>query len=89
MDIISKKRGEGKTSELIKLSSQTGIPIAYCGQGAEYLLRLAKHLGCTIPEPIHISLLKSTGCTSAYIDDADRTLSQLLGVETPAISITS
>lgn len=89
MDIIRKNRGEGKTSELIKMSSRTGIPIAYCGQNGAYILSLAAQLGYTIPAPIHISMVNSMEFTSVYVDDADYALAQLLGVDISAISITN
>lgn len=88
MDIIRKKRGKGKTTELIKMSSRTGIPIAYCGQNDGYIMRLATILGHPIPEPVHISMVNDMGYASVYIDDADCALIQLLGVDIPAISIT-
>lgn len=88
MDIISKSRGEGKTSSLIRMSSRTGIPIIYCGQNGEYILRLAAQLGYTIPNPIHVSMVKNAEFSSFYVDDADCVLAQLLGVDISAMSIT-
>ena len=52
MLIIGGGRRNGKTLELIKLSHKNNIPIAcYNGMHKEEIVRLAKQMNITIPEP--------------------------------------
>jgi hypothetical protein len=53
MEIIQKHRCEGKTTDLVLMSANTGIPIlAWRGMGDNIYKDRAIELGVTIPQPI-------------------------------------
>ena len=55
MNVICKKRGEGKTTELIKLSAAKNlIIITPTAKMADYIYEMAKDHGYEIPEPMDI-----------------------------------
>lgn len=77
MKIINRPRGTGKTTQLIYLSEVNRIPIVT--HEPNYIIDLAKRMGCDIPEPIAIT--KYIGLTYGrnydnrqqkfYIDDLE------------------
>jgi hypothetical protein len=75
--VVKGPRMSGKTTNLIRESSETGYTIV-CYVGLENnILTKAKELGLDIPNPIpHVEFVKSTyygkdGITGFLIDDAD------------------
>lgn len=55
MRMILKGRGEGKTTELVKLSAETGYPIVVgCKYHTDEIKNIAIKLGVKIPKPISI-----------------------------------
>ena len=56
MKIISKFRGQGKTTELIRLSAEKNIPILVLHQtNVYYIKEMARQLSLCIPEPVPFS----------------------------------
>ena len=94
MEVIHKGRGEGKTTELIKMSAETGKYILTpCLLGAQNIQRMAQEMKLTIPFPITVGEVKQHGFRGSFIksiliDDADIVLQQLLGVKVDAITVT-
>ena len=78
MKIISKFRGRGKTTELIRLSAEKNIPIlVFMQRKVEYIKEIAHQLSLCIPEPVvfsHRPIPKKI-----LIDDVELCLSTLLG----------
>ena len=72
-------RGKGKTTELIKLSAKTGIPIV-CATLAqvEVILSKAEQMGLVIVQPIPVCRLKDYAVSKVYVDDMEYVLSTLL-----------
>ena len=87
MQIISLQRGQGKTTELIKMSAKTGIRILVgTNANAEIIMERAKELNLKIKKPVVIQtnrpkeLLKDVfGVDKFYIDELPIVLSNLLG----------
>lgn len=50
MDLIIKSRGHGKTTDLVRMSSETSIPILT--QHVDSVKDVANRMGVTIPNPI-------------------------------------
>lgn len=68
MNVIAKNRGMGKTTELIRRSSETGYPIVTIQQGINHIKFLAKQMDVDIPEPIKITdLINLRGSNINYI----------------------
>lgn len=77
MTIINRPRGTGKTTQLIYLSEINRIPIV--SRNPDYIIDMAKKMGCNIPSPIAIT--KYIGLTYGrnfndrpqkfYIDDLE------------------
>ena len=83
MNLIIKDRGKGKTSDLIRLSSRTGIPIV-CSS-PEMVSAQAKGMRYDIPEPISFSSFVNDPSLTfqykgVYIDDLDRFFKSNFGV---------
>jgi len=82
--IIMKERGGGKTTDAIKLSSETGyIIVKSTVTGAVEVERLANRLGIPIPKPISLDRLQEhcVGRKATYIiDDIVQCFCHLLGV---------
>ncbi len=79
MDIIIKERGHGKTTDLVNMSAQTGIPIvAFC---PSYIISLAKKLNLQIPCPISVASFMELDekPKSIYIDNMTPVIRMLLG----------
>lgn len=77
MKIIYKSRGTGKTTELVKLSASTQIPIICIN--SKYVIEVAKELGLTIPQPISIKDYKPFSNEKILVDDAEHVLAHLIG----------
>ena len=77
MKIIYKSRGKGKTTELVKISASTGLPIV-C-KTTSHINYIAKELGLTIPTPIAIKDYKPFSNEKILVDDAEYVLSHLIG----------
>ena len=80
MKIIYKKRASGKTTEIVKLSAKTQIPII-CASYATVIRakEIAQDLGLVIPEPIAIKDYKPHSIDKILVDDAEDVLKKLLG----------
>ncbi len=79
MEIIQKKRGHGKTTDLIYLSAKTGNTIVHANP--LYVKERAKELHLEIPEPMSIMDLKQLKPQSGgiYIDELSFVLEKLFG----------
>ena len=89
MQILRMDRGKGKTTELIKLSAQTGIPIVCATlQQVEVILAKANRMGLCIVQPIPVNKIKDYEVSKVYVDDMEYVLSTLLKseVEIAAVS---
>lgn len=89
MDLIIRHRGHGKTSDLVKMSSYTGIPII--SFNAWHVKDRAKELGYEIPEPIdYIDAMHGAakGLSEVYVDDANVVLGKLLGTKIAGCTVT-
>ena len=79
MKIIRMDRGKGKTTELIKLSAKTGIPIVCATvQQVDTILAKAERMGLAIVQPIPVNKLKDYEVSKVYVDDMEYVLSTLL-----------
>lgn len=82
MKMILKGRGEGKTTELVKLSAETGYPIVTHSVGHNEVIKTrAKELKINIPKPIHfkqLDSLRGMHISGVLVDDADMLLSSLI-----------
>lgn len=77
MNIIYKSRGEGKTTELVKLSASTNTHIL-C-MDTRRICSVAKELGISIPTPISIRDYKPHMYDAIIVDDAEYILQYLIG----------
>lgn len=86
MRYILKGRGLGKTTDLVYLSSQTGIPIV-CSH-PDHVLYEAKKNNLTIPEPIgyiRFSMMRQKP-RKIYIDELAMFLNSILGCTVEAVT---
>lgn len=76
-------RSSGKTTELIKMSAETGIPICVRYRSRiKHIVYIANRLGIEIPEPIVIYNQRSLkGCRKIMIDDVQDVLFDIYGTE--------
>ena len=82
MQILRMDRGKGKTTELIKLSAQTGIPIVCATvQQVDTILAKAECMGLVIVKPIPVNKIKDYEVSEVYVDDMEYVLSTLLNSE--------
>lgn len=96
MKVILKGRGEGKTTELIKMSVETNTYILVLDKERQHeVARMAKDLGYeNMPFPVtldeHFSAHRSAGMYNRrfLIDDADDILHHLIGDDIPILAIT-
>lgn len=83
-------RGEGKTTDLLKKSAQTGIPIlSFNPSSALYAGDMAIRMGLDVPEPMSIipdSNLKGVK-TKVYLDDADCIIKKLFEDNFPGLEL--
>ena len=77
MNIIYKSRGKGKTTELVKISAKTNMPII-C-MNTNHIKFVAKELDLIIPEPIAIKNYKPNTYEKVLVDDAEYVLQYLIG----------
>lgn len=93
MDVICKRRGEGKTTELVKRSAETGeIILVPTRCHVSEILYVAQKHKLNIPEPITVSeyergILRGTRYPGILIDDADIVLRQVFS-DAPVTAIT-
>ena len=79
MKYIIKPRGMGKTTDLIRLSAATNIPILVPYKvNADYINNLAAKLGCNITVLVYDKNYKYNDIKSVYIDEVDAFLQMLL-----------
>lgn len=95
MKKIIKKPCGGKTTELIKISAETGnVIISPTSMMAENTFRMAKDIGLDIPHPIDICSFLSNKSICSYdfkkvlVDNADVCIQQLFGNKTEIDVIT-
>lgn len=95
MRYLIKGRQQGKTSKLIIASEVTGYPIIVSNEvRKDFLVNMAKEMGCNIPEPINYVKSFLEGCRNEkfLIDDAEQiiedALRKTLGVDIVAVTIT-
>ena len=96
MRIIVKGKGEGKTTELIKMSVETNTYILVLNRKRQHeVARMARDLGYkNMPFPVtieeHFRAHRSTGMINRrfLIDDADDILHALIGRDIPILAIT-
>lgn len=88
MEIYHLPRGGGKTTTLIRKSSETQIPIVvFLEQMKHFILAKAKLMGLSIPEPILYSELDPVTTPTVYVDEAGRLLEVLLKAKIAALTI--
>ena len=79
MKLIGGSRGCGKTTELIKLSSETGRPIVCVGVKRVRALRdMARDMDLTIPYPVAVNRGLDYYPKEVLIDDIEIVISALL-----------
>ena len=84
MEILNMNRGEGKTTELIKVSSITNAPIiCRTRKMAKLIKEKAKEMGLEIPNPMTIDMYKNEKYRyeKVLIDDIDLVLRMYLNAE--------
>ncbi len=95
MICIVGQRQAGKTTELIKMSAETGYPIVapYFYQ-ADAIERRARQLGLEIPKPIGLSdpdllkvVISKRGQSGILVDEAGLMLKRLFMCDIAAVSI--
>ena len=98
MYFIPGKRGSGKTSQIILLSSITGMPIVTnCEESVQYIKNLAKENGFAVPDvyterQVIEGKLRGIDYRGVFIDNAEKiienALISYLGVDVKAATIT-
>ena len=89
MQVIAGPRCSGKTSSLIQVSADTGIPIIAPSMAmANYIKMIAKEQGMNIPEPTSINkIVNQGGRPGKYlIDELEMCLRQL-GIDAECVVI--
>ena len=86
IDLIIKKRGHGKTTDLVRMSAKTSIPILTHNPFGVKMV--AEENNLAIPEPIHWSQY-NTYEGEVYIDDLDIFLEQRFTIKPIAGTISS
>lgn len=79
MNVILKPRGFGKSSDLVRLSAETNIPIV-CAY-PPHVKFLAEEIGVEIPTPIRVNDIPDVRPKEVYIDDIDLIMRRVLGTE--------
>lgn len=95
MICIVGQRQAGKTTELIKLSAETGYPIATpCIYQVDAIERRARQLGLEIPKPIGSGdpdllkvVISKRGQSGILVDEAGSMLERLFMCDIAAVSI--
>lgn len=94
MEIIVRKRGEGKTTELIKLSANTGKVIVCINElDVARIIGYATKMGCIIPKPVTYSEfignnLSGREIAGVLIDNADTLISGLTNHKVDVVTMT-
>ena len=95
MEKIIKTRQSGKTTELIKISEQTGIYILTADRNrAKIIFKMAREQNKNIPFPVTVGDYMKTGFKGSFIkhiliDDADAVLQQMFGnIQIVALTMT-
>ncbi len=87
MNKIFKNRGLGKTTDLIRISSEKQYPIVTAGD-ITYIKAKAKEMGLSIPKPLRVGKDELRGInTPVLVDEAEYVLSYLLGNEIDTITL--
>ena len=87
MKLIGGSRGCGKTTELIKLSSETGRPIICVGARRVRALRdMAKDMGLSMPYPVAVNRYLDYYPKEVVIDDIEIVISALLNANVSVAS---
>jgi hypothetical protein len=95
MQIIAKKRREGKTTELIMACAKAGgFLVCATQRDAHHTASIAKHLDISVPYPLtYHEFLEGryygSGVKVLFIDDADRLLQYLSKTPIGGISIST
>lgn len=94
MKIIKGFRGQGKTTELVKLSNTTGKPIMCMDGGTcETIKQVADDLGLSIPEPFSVqsesAKYRSDMKNGILIDEIDFVLESILGLKVDYVTTSS
>lgn len=90
MDIIYKKRCRGKTTDLIRLSAETGYPIV--AVDAWWIRTYADKLGIKIPRPISIWDIKSGEIKpdgKVLVDELEYVVKYLVGLDIDTATLSS
>lgn len=87
MNIICKSRGEGKTTDLIRLSARTQIPIV--SLSPEYVSSLASSLGLDIPAPLYITDFMKQRPHDIYVDEIPYVFERAFGVKVNACTMSA
>ena len=98
MRYLIKGRHQGKTTKLIITSEVTGYPILVSDEKRkDFLIHMAREMGCHIPEPINYELYKAhkdggLRVEKLLIDDAEKIIESALNLilrsEVVAVTIT-
>ena len=94
MNLIIRKCGEGKTTEMLKRSAATGAVIVVpTASWARKLPKMAASIGLTIPDPLSYTellngALRGRPKTHLLLDDVDRFLMSLGGPDHSVDAVT-
>ena len=87
---VFKKRGEGKTSDLLKKSAETGVTVlSFNHMSALYAKDMAQRMGLDVPAPLSITsenILKGVR-SKVYLDDADCVIKKLFEDKFPGLEL--
>lgn len=91
MKKIIKNRGEGKTTDLIKISAEKQIPIVVHNRGMIGIIQdKAKRMGLNIPTPIYAldeHRLSMLGIEGVLVDEIDLVLQEMLHYNIEALTL--
>lgn len=93
VEIIFQPRQAGKTTQLVKMSAETGCRIVCSENSIKHIKMLAKEMGVSIPNPMPYQVFVGETYFSdrqpgVLIDDADLLLSYISNVPIRAITLT-
>lgn len=86
MNIIMKPRHFGRTSDLIRMSAQTGIPIV-TAIPTVVLRQQAEKMGLDIPQPLSWANAPFDSVETVYVDDAEYILQNMLHCKIDTIAV--
>ena len=87
---VFKNRGEGKTTDLLKKSAETQIPVmSFNRVSAMYAKELAQQMQLSVPDPIYpMPQIGMNGKrTKVYLDDADCVIKKLFEDQYPGFEL--